>query len=169
MFLYSLVFNLAFNKVISGVGYMINIRAIQSKDFENWLVVYQHYADHYKIKLSDKGIEVTWSWLLAKEHPLKGIVAEQGVTLIGLAHYRAMPSPLRGKNIGFLDDLIVLPKNRGSNAARMLLDELKIIAKSEEWGVIRWITRDNNYRARSLYDQLAQKTDWNMYEMSVNG
>ena len=79
-----------------------------------------------------------------------------------------MPSPLRGKNIGFLDDLIVLPKNRGSNAARMLLDELKMIAKSEEWGVIRWITRDNNYRARSLYDQLAQKTDWNMYEMSID-
>ena len=169
MFLYNLVFKLAFNKAISGVGNMINIRAIRPKDFENWLVVYQYYADHYKIELNEKGIEATWSWLFAKEHPLKGIVAEQSNALIGLAHYRAMPSPLRGKDIGFLDDLIVVPENRGSDAARMLLNELRIIAERECWGVIRWITKDDNYRARSLYDQLAQKTDWNMYEMSVKG
>ena len=96
---------------------MINIRALESEDFENWLVVYQHYSDHYKIELNDKGIKATWSWLLATDHPLKGIVAEKSNTLIGLAHYRAMPSPLRGKDIGFLDDLIVVPENRGSDAA----------------------------------------------------
>ena len=27
--------------------------------------------------------------------------------IIAFAHYRQMPSPLRGKNIGFLDDLFV--------------------------------------------------------------
>ena len=107
--------------------------------------------------------------LFATDHPLKGIVAEQSGALIGLAHYRAMPSPLRGKDIGFLDDLIVVPESRGSDAAHMLLNELRVIAERESWGVIRWITKDDNYRARSLYDQLAQKTDWNMYEMSVKG
>ena len=40
---------------------MINIRALESEDFENWLIVYQHYADHYKIELNDKGIKATWS------------------------------------------------------------------------------------------------------------
>ena len=148
---------------------MINIRAVEFEDFENWLVVYQHYADHYKIELNDKGIKATWNWLLATDHPLKGIVAEQSNTLIGLAHYRAMPSPLRGKDIGFLDDLIVVPESRGGDAANMLLNELRLIAERECWGVMRWITKDDNYRARSLYDQLAQKTNWNMYEMSVKG
>ena len=151
------------------MGYMINIRAVKSEDFESWLNVYQYYADHYQIELSDKGIEATWGWLFAATHPLEGIVAEKSSQLIGLAHYRAMPSPLRGKNIGFLDDLIVVPKSRGSDAARMLLNELRVIAEREQWAVVRWITKDDNYRARSLYDQLAQKTDWNMYEMSVNG
>tara|TARA_S200000501_G_scaffold366958_1_gene402606 strand:+ start:465 stop:1013 length:549 start_codon:yes stop_codon:yes gene_type:complete len=168
MFLCSLVFYLALNRKL-GVGFMINIRAVEFEDFENWLVVYQHYADHYKIELNDKGIKATWSWLLATDHPLKGIVAEQSNTLIGLAHYRAMPSPLRGKDIGFLDDLIVVPESRGGDAANMLLNELRLIAERECWGVMRWITKDDNYRARSLYDQLAQKTDWNMYEMSVKG
>lgn len=146
---------------------MINIRAVKSEDFDNWLVVYQHYADHYRIELNDKGIETTWGWLVSTDHPLKGIVAEQYSELIGLAHYRAMPSPLRGENIGFLDDLIVVPKSRGSDAARMLINQLNILAKREGWPIVRWITKDDNYRARSLYDQLAQKTNWNMYEMSI--
>ena len=92
------------------------------------MVVYQHYADHYKIELNDKGIKATWSWLLATDHPLKGIVAEKNNTLIGLAHYKAMPSPLRGKDIGFLDDLIVVPENRGV-MLHLLLNELRIIAE----------------------------------------
>ena len=33
------------------------------------------------------------------------------------------------------------------------------------WGLIRWITRDNNHRARSVYDRVAEKTDWNVYEL----
>jgi len=78
-----------------------------------------------------------------------------------------MPSPLRGKNIGFLDDIVVRPEERGSCVATMLLDELKSIGEQEGWDIIRWITRDNNYRARGLYDKLATKTDWNMYEMGL--
>ena len=33
--------------------------------------------------------------------------------IVGFAHYRRMPSPLRGQDIGFLDDLFVDPKHRG--------------------------------------------------------
>jgi len=34
------------------------------------------------------------------------------------------------------------------------------------WALVRWITRDNNYRARGLYDRLALRSDWITYEMS---
>ena len=101
-----------------------------------------------------------------KTHPLKGLVAEVDGRLIGLAHYRAMPRPLWGKNIGFLDDIIVAPAFRGSEAAKLLLNELKSIGYREKWGTVRWITRDNNYRARALYDKVALKTDLNIYEMN---
>jgi ribosomal protein S18 acetylase RimI-like enzyme len=88
--------------------------------------------------------------------------------LIGLAHYRAMPSPLRGAYLGFLDDLVVRPQDRGSDAAKLLLDALKAIGKKQEWAKIRWITRDDNYRARALYDKIATKTNWAMYEMDID-
>ena len=101
------------------------------------------------------------------QNPVNGIVASSQKKLTGLAHYREMPSPLRGGNIGFLDDIVVRPEERGSRVASMLLNELKLIGKQKGWDIIRWITRDNNYRARGLYDKLATKTDWNMYEMSL--
>ena len=84
------------------------------------------------------------------DHPLNGIVAEDNARLVGLAHYRAMPSPLRGGNLGFLDDLIVAPQDRGGDAAKLLLGALKSIGKEQKWAKIRWITRDDNYRARSM-------------------
>ena len=35
-----------------------------------------------------------------------------------------------------------------------------------ENAVVRWITRDHNYRVRGLYDKLAEKTDWVLCEMT---
>jgi ribosomal protein S18 acetylase RimI-like enzyme len=147
---------------------MIKIRSLISDDYTNWIDVYRHYADHYNVSLTKSSITNTWSWLIDEAHPSNCIVAETNMSLVGLAHYRAMPSPLKGKNIGFLDDIIVKPSERGTIAAKLLFDELKIIGRRENWDIIRWITRDDNYRARSFYDKLASKTDWNMYEMSMS-
>jgi ribosomal protein S18 acetylase RimI-like enzyme len=94
-----------------------------------------------------------------------GQKAESG--LVGLAHFRAMPSPLRGAEIGFLDDLFVDPACRGGGAGDQLLRHLDNIAAARGWPVMRWITQDNNYRARGLYDQLALRTGWITYEMNA--
>ena len=67
--------------------------------------------------------------------------------------------------IGFSDDLFVIPENRSGGAAAALIKAVQASAKAEGWGVVRWMTRENNYRARSLYDKLAEKTDWALYEM----
>ncbi|MBT6565582.1 MAG: GNAT family N-acetyltransferase, partial [Candidatus Puniceispirillum sp.] len=87
--------------------------------------------------------------------------------LIGLAHFRAMPSPLRGADVGFLDDLFVDPSQRGGTVANALLRAVDDIAGQRAWAVVRWITRDDNYRARGLYDKLSTRSNWLTYEMSA--
>ena len=79
------------------------------------------------------------------------------------------PSPLRGQMIGFLDDLFVAPEHRSSAAAASLIKAVQVEGKAKDWGVVRWITRDHNYRARGLYDKLAKKTDWLLNEMIKMG
>ena len=59
------------------------------------------------------------------------------------------------------------PAARGSGAAEALLTALSAIGSARGWTVIRWITADDNYRARGLYDRLADRTKWITYDIRL--
>jgi len=143
------------------------IRELKAEDRKAWDRLYQGYADFYQIESSLDQRDRLFGWLLDPRHVCEGLVAVDAQEIVGLAHFRAMPSPLRGAEVGFLDDLFVDPLKRGSGAAEALLRALDNIAADRGWPVIRWITRDNNYRARGLYDRLAIRSDWITYEMTA--
>lgn len=143
----------------------MKIRKIASDDYDEWLKLYTIYAKHYQIELSKSGLSTTWGWLMDKAHPIEGIVAESNKELVGLAQYRAMPSPLRGHNIGFVDDLVVLPSFRGRRISDKLFENIRLTGIKAGWKTVRWITRDQNYHAKQAYDRIGVKTDWNLYEM----
>ncbi len=82
-------------------------------------------------------------------------------------HYRAMPSPLRGKLVGFLDDLFIKPEFRGNGIVDALYEALNRSAVDKGWPFMRWITAENNYRGRGVYDKLSDKTQWVTYQMPV--
>ena len=150
---------------IKNMGRKFLIREIQLKDKEQWKKLYKDYADFYKAEMNDKILQTVWKWLHDKNHEIKGLVYEVDKNIVGFAHYRRMPRPLKGKDIGFLDDLFVDPKYRGQRIGEKILDELKKISKSKGWNLVRWITRDDNLRAKSLYDRIAKKTNWDLYEL----
>ena len=142
------------------------IRAAAPGDRGGWEPLYLGYGDFYNVPMTAESLETVWGWIHDPAHVLEALVAERGGALVGLAHFRAMPSPLRATTIGFLDDLFVDPAARGAKVGERLLDRLNEISAERGWNKIRWITADDNYRARTLYDRLAVKTAWNMYEMT---
>ena len=144
------------------------IRDIQLKDKKQWEKLYKGYADFYKVEMNDKILQTLWDWMHDKNHEVNGLVYEIDGNIVGLAHYRRMPSPLRGQDIGFLDDLFVDPDYRGQRIGEKILNELKKISESKGWNLIRWITYDDNVRAKSLYDRVAKKTSWELYELKLN-
>ena len=141
------------------------IRIIDIKDREEWLELYKGYANFYKIKISKLKLDIVWNWLLDPKHELCGLVYEFNNKIVAIAHYRRMPSPLRGKDIGFLDDLYVDPNFRGRKIGEELINKLNQISKEKDWGLIRWITRNDNHNAKSLYDKVAKKSTWDVYEL----
>tara|TARA_B110000444_G_scaffold244846_1_gene264688 strand:- start:43 stop:474 length:432 start_codon:yes stop_codon:yes gene_type:complete len=141
------------------------IREIKFSDKEEWKDLYRGYADFYKVEMNEEILKTVWGWLHDKSHDVKGIVYEHENKIVGFAHYRRMPRPLRGKYIGFLDDIYVEPKQRGKKIGEKLIYELNEISKKNNWDLIRWITQDNNRRAKSLYDRVAKKTSWSLYEL----
>ena len=130
-----------------------------------WRRLYEGYLTFYKRPCVDGPIENLWSWVQNPAHEVEGILALRDGKPVGLAHFRRMPSPSRGADIGFLDDLFVDPACRGSGAAEALILHVKSVARERGWEIVRWLTADDNYRARALYDRLSKKAGWNVYEM----
>ena len=141
------------------------IRPIKKKDKNDWEKLYIGYANFYKVEMNDEILGTVWKWLLDKNHEVSGLVYEENSKIVALAHYRKMPSPLRGKYIGFLDDLFVDPDHRGKKIGESILSEIKKISEKNNWELVRWITRKDNNRAKSLYDKVSEKTSWDTYEL----
>jgi len=141
------------------------IREVRLDDKEKWEILYKEYANFYKVEMNEKILKTVWEWLHSDNHEVSGLVYEQNNNIIGIAHYRKMPSPLRGKYIGFVDDLFVDPKYRKMGVGEKIIKEIKEISKRNDWNLVRWITRDDNTTAKSLYDKLSKKTNWEVYEL----
>lgn len=132
-----------------------------------WRPLFRGYRTFYKWAEDEAVLDRVWEWLNDPAHPLEGLVAVQDGRVVGLAHFRGEPSPSRGMEVGFLNDLFVDPDARGGRIGEALLDELRRVAGTRGWPFVRWMTADDNYRARTLYDRVAKKTAWNLYEMAA--
>ena len=141
------------------------IRDIEIKDKVEWKNLYCGYADFYKVEITEETLNTVWNWLHDLKHELNGLVYEIDNHIVAIAHYRQMPSPLRGKNIGFLDDLYVHPDFRGRKIGEKIINKLNEISRARGWGLVRWMTRNDNHSAKSLYDRIAKKSTWDVYEL----
>ena len=98
----------------------------------------------------------------------EGLVAQgPGGKLVGLAHFRPYARPLAASTGLFLDDLFVSPDARGSGAADALIEGVRKIAEARGCSLVRWITAEDNYRGRGLYDRVASRTAWVTYDIKL--
>jgi len=147
----------------------VKVEQVNRVDKESWKLLYQGYADFYKMPMNDEIQEIVWSWIFDKNNKFYAIgVKSSKNKLVGFMHYREMPSPLRGALVGFLDDLYIHPDYRGTGAAQALFKELKIISKYNGWPYVRWITAADNHRARNVYDKISNTIDFVTYQMPID-
>ena len=153
--------------IIKNYGMRTNnlIREIQVEDKVQWQMLYKNYARFYKVEVNNQILETVWNWLHDKNHDVNGLVYIADGEVVAFAHFRRMPRPLKGTYIGFLDDLFVDTKHRGKKIGEQLINELKKISTAKGWGLVRWLTANDNHRAKKLYDKVAQKTSWDLYEL----
>jgi len=145
----------------------ITIRPLTPEDKAGWELLYAGYAKFYGVTQTAQMRQTVWDWLQDDTHEVNGLVAEREGELIGLAHFRPFYAPLAAQKRGFLDDLYVDPAARGSGAAAALIKGVSDEGRKCGWALIRWITAENNYRARGLYDQVATQTPWVTYDIPL--
>jgi GNAT superfamily N-acetyltransferase len=131
----------------------------------DWARLYEGYAQFYKVEQTEDMRGKVWSWLHDPAHEVKGLVALAEGRPVGITHYRPFARPLRAATGLFIDDLFVDPEFRGGRVADALITAVKEIAAARGHGLVRWITADNNYRGRGVYDRLATRTMWVTYDI----
>ena len=135
---------------------------------DDWEKLYAGYAAFYRVAQTPEMRATVWGWLNDPSHEVEGLVAlDASGRPIGIAHYRAFARPLAATTGGFLDDLFVAPDARGAGVAQALIDAIVETGRARGWTVIRWITAEDNYRARSAYDRISDRTQWITYEIKT--
>ncbi len=143
------------------------IRALTADDYPAWLPLWRGYLRFYRGEVSDEITLGTFRRLAGGLDGLTGLVAEDpGGTggLAGLAHLVFHPSTWASQPYCYLEDLFVAPSARGSGLSRQLIDA--VYAEADRRGAARvyWETQEYNGAARSLYDLVAHRTSFVVYE-----
>ncbi|HEY4370824.1 MAG TPA: GNAT family N-acetyltransferase [Burkholderiales bacterium] len=136
----------------------MQIRKIEAGDEADWRRLWAGYCSFYEADLSSDVTARTWRRLLDPAAPVHAIVAvaDDGA-LIGLANYVIHENTWELKPVCYLEDLFVDPAARAQGTGRALIGWLKAAMQSEGWSRLYWMTRENNYRARGLYDKFTPR------------
>ncbi|MFT8244097.1 GNAT family N-acetyltransferase [Roseomonas sp. BN140053] len=134
----------------------------------DWEELYAGYAAFYRVAQTPEMRERVWNWIHDPAHEVEALVAEDAAgRAVGLAHFRPYARPLSASTGGFLDDLFVAPHMRGGRLADALIAAVADEGRRRGWTVLRWITADNNYRGRAVYDRVATLTPWRTYDIPL--
>ena len=117
-------------------------------------VVVDAYTRFYEREPCEAVTRHTWSRILDPASPIHAIVGEgEDGEVIGIANYVIHENTSTLTPVCYLEDLFVEPGRRGTGAGKQLIDWLLAETKAQGWSRLYWQTKENNYRARGLYDK----------------
>ena len=145
----------------------VEIRPIAAADHDRWRELFRDYGVFYETHFDDAVFDGVWPWLLDPAHTVSALVAEDEGELLGFAHIRRVEDTFTAGPSWFLDDLYVVPEARGRGVARALIERGYADATANGGGTFRWITASDNETAQLLYDKIATRAGWVVYEKEL--
>ena len=145
---------------------MIEVSPLQPSDRADWEKLARAYKDFYETVVPDSGYEETWQRLLRGE-TLHGLAARLDGAVVGIAHYFFHASVWTA-GACYLQDLFVSEAARGRGAARALIERVAHEARAEGVPRLYWHTKQDNVRARALYDKVARFRGFITYDYSLD-
>jgi GNAT superfamily N-acetyltransferase len=132
----------------------VTIRRIEARDEARWRELWDGYCRFYERALSEAITRHTWARIIDAASPVHAIVAEHPTNgVIGMANYVIHENTWTLTPVCYLEDLFVDPAQRATGVGRQLIDWLLAEMTEQRWSRLYWNTRENNYRARGLYDK----------------
>lgn len=146
----------------------LEIRPLLPGDEAEWRRLWTDYLAFYETVLPEKIYALTWKRLMSGDpHEYSGFVALKEGRPVGLAHYLFHRSCWLENNACYLQDLYADPQVRGFGIGRALIEAIYARAKAVGSTEVYWMTQEFNQTARRLYDRIAEKTPFLVYQKNV--
>lgn len=141
------------------------IRQLEAGDRQGWEQLWAGYLDFYRGDVAPEVTAQTFARLCNGSDGFFGLIAlsNEGVP-VGFAHLVFHPSTWSAGLYCYLEDLFVARSERGSGTGGALIEA--VYAEADRRGATRvyWETQEFNSPARSLYDLVAHRTSFIIYE-----
>ena len=130
------------------------IRPIEARDEPRWRELWDGYTRFYERSPDEVVTRHLWTRLMDPAAPVHAIVAERDADgVVGIANYILHENTATLTPVCYLQDLYVDPHLRAGGIGRQLIDWLVAQMQAQGWSRLYWNTKENNYRARGLYDK----------------
>jgi GNAT superfamily N-acetyltransferase len=142
----------------------LTLRALTPQDEAAWRSLWRAYLEFYQTTRPDEVYSTTFARLTSgAEGEFRGILAEREGEALGLAHYLCHRSCWSVANVCYLQDLFTVPAARGLGVGRALIGAVYAAADAAGAPDVYWLTAENNYRGRALYDSVGVRTPFIEY------
>ncbi|WBU65027.1 GNAT family N-acetyltransferase [Paracoccus aerodenitrificans] len=147
----------------------MRIRPVEEDDRAQWQALWHGYQVFYGYEDRPQSFfDTAFSRLLSGEAgDFRGLVAEDSAELVGLTHYVFHPNLWRPEGVCYLQDLFTLPAARGKGVGRALIAAVRDAAAERGVNTVYWLTAEDNYAGRILYDRVATRTPFIKYQCST--
>ncbi len=141
------------------------IRPLHADDETAWRALWRDYLTFYKSTVPEDVYASTFARLLGTdEQDYHCLIAEQDSTPVGLVHYLFHRHCWRIENVCYLQDLFADPSVRGTGVGRQLIEAVYAAADAAGAPSVYWMTQDDNFTGRQLYDRVGQLTNFIKYQ-----
>lgn len=141
------------------------VRDLRAGDRAAWEPLWEAYLRFYRAELEPGVTDDVFARLAEQRDGMLGLVATApGGGVVGFAHVIVHPSTWTTGRYAYLEDLFVAPAGRGTGAGQTLIEA--VYARADALGAphVYWHTQEFNAPARSLYDTVAHRTSFVVYE-----
>lgn len=141
------------------------IRPLAPADRARWEALARGYKAFYETVLPDRAYDATWQRLMHGVD-VHGLGADLDGRLVGIAHYLFHAAAWTG-DVCYLQDLFVDGSVRGRGVARALIEATARAARERGVAKLYWQTKQDNARARALYDKVGRFNGFIRYDYAM--
>ena len=145
-----------------------SIRPVAPRDLAAWRPLWDGYNAFYgrqgDTALPEAVTASTWSRFFDPAEPVHALVAAAGGRLLGLTHYLFHRSTTLIGPKCYLQDLFTVEEARGQGVGGALIEEVYRRARDAGAARVYWLTHETNTVAMRLYDQVAEKSGFRVYD-----